>query len=191
MAYMITELRGRCNAGTADYSVAGVSYFTDDQLQDVLDSTMTERYQVLLTPMPEIVAGTYVYKKYPVPADVGEWVEDNISGTDFGRLYELNGTAASGATANWKQRRITFSADQQGKEYYLDVRTFNVDAATAKVWRQKAAFLANMVDWESDNHKIKAGQEYEHCIKMAEQYEKKKGITVGRTFRADQNPAGW
>ena len=33
MANLITEMRVLCQAGTADYSVAGVAYFSDDQIQ--------------------------------------------------------------------------------------------------------------------------------------------------------------
>ena len=37
MANLIIRLRGMVQSGTADYTVAGSAYWTDDQLQDGLD----------------------------------------------------------------------------------------------------------------------------------------------------------
>ena len=57
MSALLTEFRGLAEAGTSEYSVAGPSYWSDDQLQDVLD---IHRRDVIFEPLqmyPVQIAG--------------------------------------------------------------------------------------------------------------------------------------
>lgn len=182
MANLIQELRAAANVGTDEYSVDGVTYWTDDQLQTRLDKTQETHVRLLLQERP-VYTGDWEYYEYLIPA--GPHFEQ--SGTDSGWVVRdsLGGTV-TGYTVNYAARKITFSADQEGASYYLDCRTYNLNAAAADVWEWKAAHVAAAFDWSSDNHSVKASQEYEHCMAQAAKFRGRAGIKSSKMFRTDE-----
>ena len=70
MATLIAELRRRTNAGTAEATVNGTAYWTDDQLQSVLDTRRSVLKFLPIHAMPKASAGSYIYKEYPFPMGV-------------------------------------------------------------------------------------------------------------------------
>jgi hypothetical protein len=95
--------------------------------------------------------------------------------------------SASGYAVNYDAKRVTFTANQNGQPRYIDLNTYNIYRAAANVWLQKAAFVSPNYDFKTDNHDLKASQEYEMCMKQAERFAKLAGSSIGRFVRVDEN----
>jgi hypothetical protein len=199
MATIIGELRAMCNAGTADYTVAGSAYFSDDSLQQELDKTQRYYRYVHLNEMPKIINAVYQWFDYEIPPELGQYIEEDQAGSGWCVRDMAGGSvAASGYTVNYQARRITFTANQGGSAYYIDAQVYEINAAAAAIWRKKYSFeLATGYDWSSDNHSVKRSQKADNCLKMAEFFESKArpnltGIAQSTTFvRSDENNAPW
>lgn len=188
MSNLISQLRAMCSAGSADTTLAGVTYWTDDQLQTELDATQVYRTGVALVPVEIFESGTWRWYDYLIPDTVGAAIEEAGTGSPF-KIKDSTGAtvSASGYSVNYRARRITFTADQQNQPRYLDVAYYNLNLAAASVWNQKAAFVAANFDFETDNQNLKSSQEYRQCKDMAKYYRGKAGVKVGRFVRSDEN----
>ena len=130
MSNLIKALRAATAVGTSDYTINSVSYWTDDQLQEMLDRYQEQHVHINLTPKP-MYTGDWEYYDYLIPQ--GRNFEE--SGTDSGwAVRNSAGGTVTGYTVNYPARKITFTADQAGKAYYLDCRTYNLQLAAADVW---------------------------------------------------------
>ena len=188
MADLISQVRGLTYAGTADFTLGTVVYWSDDHIQRALDRTRRDIYQVELEQWPTLgTAGTYEYYEYRAPYGNLE------SGSAVFLLRTFNGaTAGTALTVDYDAGIITFTADQLGTEYMLTARTYDLNAAAADVWRGKAANSANYFDFKTDNHDIKKSQFHAHCLEMAAYFQ---GLSPTQSFsvttitRSDVNPA--
>jgi hypothetical protein len=164
MTAVINQLRGYCEAGTADYTVAGTAYWSDDQLQMALDYN---RVDVRHAPMAAIPAiGT---------ANATTWTEYQIGWRDLESDPVIqdgdgNTVGTAGYTFNSQLGIATFTSDQGGSIRYLTGHSFNVPAAAAYVWNSKAAHYAVAVDVSTDNMSVKRSQLIDHCKQMAQVY---------------------
>jgi hypothetical protein len=166
MTDLILSLRGMTSAGTADYSIVGVAFWSDDQLQMVLDR---HRLHVYHEPLDVVQnwdgGGSVSYTDYysgrqNLEADA--FLEDSL-GADVGTaLY----------TADYNTGRFVFAADTAGTAYYLTGKAYDLNGAAADVWRQKAAHLAasGSFDWSSDNMSMKRSQQVAQAREMAAWY---------------------
>jgi hypothetical protein len=185
---LITELRGLCEAGTADYSIANASYWTDDHLQDVLDLHRLDVVFQQLQPQPTYgtTNGTLIYNTYK--SSYG-YYEATTGGTAV--FYVQDGTgavqSASTYTPDYRRGVVTFAADTSGTTYYVTGRSYDLDAAAADVWRRKASHYASSFDFSTDNHSISRSQLYQHAMEMASIFEGKSGdaVSVVNLFRGD------
>lgn len=184
MTTLITRLRGMTNAGTADATVAGETYWSDEHLQDVLDAHRMDHNRTQLSPEPEWVNGTLLYHDYYAPA--GNF-EEAASGTQYWRVEDGEGYVAGTATYSVDYARgvVRFAADTNGTAYYLRGRSYNLNGAAAAVWERKAGFYAAMYDVSTDNHRLNRSQLIKHCLAMAAEYEARGGIHSSRVVRAD------
>ena len=171
MTTLITTLRGWCDAGTAEYTLAGESYWSDDHLQDTLDQHRMDYRRISMVPEAEYDdGGTAHYYSYYFPG--GYW-EGTASGTPAFELENSVGSAiTTGFSVDLLAGHIRFTADQGGTIYYLSGRKFDVYRAAGQVWRQKAAHVASKFDVNSDNHRLSRSQVMRHYLSMAEHYEK-------------------
>lgn len=184
MTNLIARLRAMTHAGPDDYSLADTTFWTDTHLQALLDRTRCTRTGVPLDPLPIIENGTVRVYEYGFP--FGRHFEEAGPGSGWA-VRDARGQAVLEAlyTVNYEARRITFEADQACAAYFLDVRTYNLNATAADVWDQKAAFVAASLDWEGDNHAVRASQEYAHCMAMATHFRQLAGVKVSRLLRVD------
>lgn len=189
MAWLITEARKHANAGTADHTLAGTGYWTDDQIQDVFDQRRTIIKQALLTGLEDFADNDTTYTQYPY-GHIAKWVEGTATGWS---LLDSDGNAAPDYTVELQASLITFDADTAGSAYYLNTNCYPLYQVVADIWRQKASFYENSVDWSSDNHSIKASQQRDHALAMAAKYDAKDGgaVTFGRFVRVDEGYGGW
>ena len=165
MSDLITTLRGMTNAGTADYSVGTVTYWTDDQLQSALDRYRLDVVRLPVSPAVEYDSGTVSYTRYDTKVMYWE------GGPAF-ELQDSTGNAVGTALYTFDAERgvITFSATTTGVDYYACGQVYDVDGAAADVWEKKAASVTDMVNFSTDNHRIDRGALMTNYMRMAQQY---------------------
>jgi hypothetical protein len=169
MTTLITDLRGMADVGTAEFSAGGVTWFTDDQLEDVLDRHAHHYTRHRLEALPENIGGTTVYYRYGLPTPS---LEGTASGTAVWRLENSAGSAFSAAafSIDHNLQIITMAANQAGSALYLTARGYGLNAAAADVWGRKAAFYANRYDVKTDNHDLKRSQLIASAFAMKKHY---------------------
>lgn len=183
----ISQLRQMCQAGTADYTVAGTTFWTDDQIQGILDAYRSDFKETLTIKASYAGAGTTEYRNYYFYTSEGYAVEEATSGSDAWRVETTNGAEIGTAnyTANYSAGHLLFSADQGGSVYVLRGRRYDVFRAAAQLCKRKAASYAADFDIQSDNHDLKRSQRVKHFTDLAKQYESLAPATMARLIRTD------
>ncbi len=185
MADLISRLRDMVSAGSADYTVGTATYWTDDQLQQALDAHRREVFDETLSKIPQVnAAGSTVYTEYR-----SAWsdFESTDGGTAIFYLRDSTGARAGTAsyTVDYRSGRITFSSDTLGSAYYLTGRSYDLNAAAADIWEQKAAHVANRFDFEADGGRYSVSKLVEQYERQAQRFRAKSGPVVGRMIRDD------
>ena len=174
MAYLIEELRGMGNAGTADFTVGTVSYWSDDQLQNILDRRRYDVYREELQMIPKhIGSGTVEYYEH---MSRYEMFEETSGGSAIFYIENSIGTDQGTAlwTADYRAGKVTFLANTDGTAYYLTGRVFDLNGAAADVWRKKAVQVAassSGFDWSTDNMSMKRSQQVSQARDMVGYYD--------------------
>lgn len=185
MTDLIKHARRLAAAGTADFTTGwGETLFGDEHIQAALDDHRLDLNRVPLKPEPELTGGASLYKDYYAPAGNLE----AFSGDEAVFVVEDgDGNAAGTAsyTVDYQRGVVRFSADQGGTSYYLRARSYNLNAAAADLWRQKAAQYAERFDVKTDNHSLSRSQLIDHCLKMAAKFDMASGIQSVEMQRTD------
>ena len=177
MSDLVQTVRELSNAGTGEFTVGTVSYFSDDHIQTVLDNHRRDLQYDTMEVYPEQGVGSILYREFRT--------EPNLeSGTVFYLQYS-GGTAVGTSlySVDYTRGVINFTNDTRGTAFYVTARTYDINAAAADIWRKKASNVANQVDWSSDNHSIKGNQVYSSYMKQAEYFQglaHKESITIYR-----------
>ena len=170
MAYIIDELRGMCEAGTADYTVAGSAYWTDDQLQTILDDNVINFKFEECDQVPDYSDVDYavhyiVYMQYRAPFPFLE-ADPTVSA-----LKDITGgTVTSAFAINYRTGQIDFTNDQRGTVYFMSGRSYDINAAAVQVWEQKAAHYAGFYNFSTDTHNLQREVLMKHCLTMADRF---------------------
>ncbi len=180
MSTVIADLRADAQAGTADFTIGSTAYWSDDQLQAILDANRTDFSHEALISEWDYSAGTIVYKRYYLPfknveAGTALVIEDGL------------GVAVGTAnyTVDYNANTVTFAADTGGSALYATGRSYNRNRAAADVWRRKAAYYGTRPDFSTDNHSVKFGAVAQMCLNMAAQFEAQSGQTIVTAYRSD------
>ena len=183
MSDIIAEVRAMCDAGADDYQIAGVPYWTDAQLQKILDAHRTDLKWVEMYPIQE---GSGDWLEYPVGYSN---LEQTTGGTAIFFVQDTNGDTVSSAnyTVDYDRGLVTFTADTDGVPYYVTGRAYDLNAAAADVWRRKQSHYHSAVNFSSDNHRVDNEKLYEHAKEMCEYYESlgKSGLVTMELYRGD------
>jgi hypothetical protein len=196
MTAIIEELRGLCEAGSAEYTLGTTVYWGDDVLQDMLDSNRIDLIHEQLIPRPIVVGGTvsapirypyYQFKKFETGY---AFLENTTGGTDV--FYLQDGTGSTLGTALWSAdyRRgiVNFVNDTLGTAIYYTGSAYDLNATASDVWRNKAAHYApSSFNFSTDNHSISRAQVYEHAVEMTKFFENISGNSIQtlQRFRSD------
>ena len=169
MTQLISTLRDMGVAGTADYTLGTVTYWTDVQLQTVLDKHKLTVVREKLTPVESYNAGTVVYMEYR--SQYG-YYEETSGGTAIFEIEDASGVTfgTTNWTADYTNGIISFTANTAGTSYYLNGVSYDINRAASDVWRTKSGHHASGVDFSTDNMSVKRGQLMKNDIKMAEYY---------------------
>lgn len=166
----------------------GTAIWTDAQAQQILDQHRRDFYQEALTVTPvEIATGTVAYHVY---MSAYSNLEEAASGTTAWRVYTSNGTEQGTAlyTPDYINGIVRFSADQGGTAYYLDGRSYDLHGAAADAWRERAADTAAYYSFGADGASYSRSHWFEHCMKMADHYDRQAWATQVTFTRGDVTP---
>jgi len=185
MATLIARLRSMCEAGTADYAVAGTTYWSDDELQAILDSHRMEITRENLVSRSEYVSsGSAVYKDY---FSAFRNFEEASGGSAVWDVEDGDGDSIGTAnySVNYDAGHLRFTSDTLNASYYLTARSYNINRAAAEVWQRKAAHYASSYDFAADGARFDRSQMHAHALDMVKHFKNAGGIAIGRLVRTD------
>lgn len=167
MMNLVERLRALTNAGTADFTIAGQSYFSDDHLQDVLDGNVTLVEDYPLEWIPDTIGGGSIEWHRAKVGDYRDF-EEAASGTTQWIIRDATGTQQGTAnyTPNYIDGQIRFTADQGGTIYYLTARSYDLYSAAADVWLRRQAYYSDWVHIASDGQQFSWQHAFEHAVTM-------------------------
>lgn len=185
MQTIILALRELTDANAGDVEVNGIPYWTDEQLQTVLDQFRTDVIDVPLRSVAMNEAGVTVFKRYYIPTIVGRWIENDDGTNQIFSVVDTSGNLAPAYTYDSGSRLITFTVSTNGLSYFLRCRFYDIYAAASDVWYKKASQRTALIDWKAGGQSLSEDQEYQHCLERGQFYSTKHGITVIRLKRGD------
>ena len=184
MQTLIDTVRGYANAAPDEWTVTTdtsyTEYWSDEEIQRVLDRHKREYIHVPLEPVTSYSGGSAVVLQYLTEID-------NIEGGTLFSVEDTSGTV-SGYTADYTRGIVTFSTDQSGKSFYWSGFAYDLDAAAADIWRMKASHVAGLVDFSTDGHSVKRSQQAQAYLNMAGYYQQRsasEGVTTAKIVRDD------
>lgn len=173
MTNLIKRLRGMTEAGTADYSVAGVDYWSNEEVQRVLDNHRNDIFREQLLQIKTYADGGSIdYFEYR--SGFNDY-EETTGGTAIFFVELSTGEAAGTAdySVDYQLGIVTFGADQGGTAWFLTGRSYNLNTAAADIWRQKAAHLAQTaMNFKTDGHSFNRNELVKNALQMAEEYDR-------------------
>jgi len=180
MANVIANLRLDAQASTADFSIGYTAYWSDNQLQGILDEHRLDFSHEALTPETDYSGGTIIYKRYYLPYR-------NLEGGTALTIENSAGVAVGTAlyTVDYNANVVTFANDTGGSAYYASGRSFDRNRAAADVWRRKAAYYGTRPDFSTDNHSVKFGAVAQMCLNMAASFDAQSGPVIVTAYRSD------
>ena len=177
MLTLIKRVRNLSDA-PATYTDTSTPYWSDNDIQNILDSNATFFVDDPLTWRPQTIGGGTV--NYYVAQSHYRDLEEATSGTARWIVRDSvgaeNGTA--NYTPNYRQGQLVWSADQGGTAYYLTGYSYDIHAAAADLWLER---LANFADWykfSADNQTFDRQQAYDHATKMEQRHRQLSGKNV-------------
>lgn len=173
MASFILELRRMTDASATEVKVNNVQYWTDDQLQSILDVYRHDILDLPLLPASQREAGKDVTYRYYIPDEVGSWIEYDPL---YFSVVDANGNAQSTYTFDNVNRYILFNSNTAGATMLLRCRFFDMRLAAARVWFDKAAHRTALIDWKAGGQNLNEDQEYQHCMAMFVAYSGNDGV---------------
>ena len=169
MATLISTVRDFAVSGTADYTLGTTVYWSDEQLQTVLDRHKLAVVREELVPIDSYNAGTVEYLEYR--SAYGNY-EETTGGTTIFEIENAAGTTVG--TASWSMDYangiLTFSADTSGSAYFINGTSYDIYRAAADVWRMKSGHHSSGVDFSTDNMTVKRSQMITNDMNMADYY---------------------
>jgi len=190
MADLIRQLRINGAAGATDENVNGILYWTDDQLEDILDRYSSDVNDIQLVTYSRMESGVTVWKTYYLPASVPLNLEGSATVGEF-TVVDTLGNVASGYTFDLARRRVDFAVNQNGKTYYVRARSFDLNRATSELWSKKASLRAELIDWKAGTYNLKEDQIYQHALQEAQRWAGKAGFNRVRLNRDDYANSIW
>ena len=185
MQTLIDTVRGYSNAAPDEWTVSTdtslVEYWSDEEIQRVLDRHKVEHIHELMDAQPTYESGTTIYKRYLLG------VANVESGTAVFKVEDVAGTV-SDYTADYTRGIVTFSTDQSGKSFYWSGFSYDLYAAAADIWRMKASHVAGLVDFSTDGHSIKRSQQAQAYLNMSQYFQSRsasEGVTTAKIVRDD------
>ena len=159
---------------------SGTTIFSDDRIQQILDSNSQYIYQDPLSFFPQKLNGSVIYTQY---FSEYQWLEGTASSSS--KIYNLNGTTVSNYSSDFVLGKFTFDGNTHGTVYYPDSRTYNFYKAVSDGWKEKASYYAGQFDFTVEGRSYKKSQVIQSCLSMAKEYAAKGSIIQHGLDRGD------
>lgn len=188
MTTLIQTVRGFAQAGTAEYTAGTVNYWSDDQIQEVLDRHRYEvRFDTLESFPVTTGGGTVQWFDYQ---SAYRWFESTDGGTVRFIVQDSTGSTITSYTAQPQRGLITFNSNTGGTVYNLTGFAYDVYGAAADIWTQKAAQYAVKIDFKTDNHEVRRSHIMQNIDSMIARYTSMSGVplqssNVATIYRGD------
>jgi hypothetical protein len=167
LAFLLTELR-RLIGDPADAS----QFWSDDDLQSVLDRHRQDYQDWELVAAPRIVNGSYSYRDFWARERLGNWESDATISDSQGTVIAHDEDASEPLLGHW------VFASSQTKTLYLTGKSFDLYSAAVEVLRSWAAREKLAYDFSTDNQSFKESQKVRALLDLASEFERK-GARVG------------
>lgn len=191
MANLVDRVRALVNVNTDDYTVYYTDYWTNDQMQDRLDSNATFLVDSPLVWRPQTITGSVT--TYLIAESLYRDFEELSSGAARWSIKDSTGgvVSTSDYTVNYRQGRVTFTSDQEGTNYYLTAYSYDVYAAAADIWGEKLANFADWYNFAADGGQYSRSQAFDHAEKMERLMRQKAGQNMVANAGGDVRTAAW
>lgn len=154
MADLIWRVRSMTNAGTAEYQVGTVNYWSDAHVQEVLDRHRMDLVRHRLSPEQTYTGGGSV--EYRIHRSAYGHLESGTALTIQDSVGDTRGTATYGA--DYQGGVFEFAADQAGTALYLTARSYDVHAAAGELLEEWASAEARRFDFAADGQSFARSQ---------------------------------
>lgn len=158
----------------------GQGIFSDERIQQILDSNSTYLYQAPLAVIPQRSNGSLIYQQYVTDRT---WLEGTATSTN--KIYDANGSVVTNYTSDFINGKFTFSSDTRGTPYYLDGRSYNFFKAVSEGWYSKAAHYSTQFDFTVEGRSYKKSQIIQQCTDLAKQFAARGQATLHSIDRGD------
>lgn len=190
MADIIARVRAMGEAGTADYAVAGHTYWIDSDIQAIADRHRVWMHAVNLTAEPQYIGGTTYYYRYRFPTELrpdAYGVEGTAGGTPVFRVDDSTGALIAGTAYTFGPDAldVVFAADQGGSARFWTGFVYDLNAIAHEVWTRKAGHAWSAVNFSADGHRFDRGALHANCLRMAELFASANGVQTTRMVRRD------
>ena len=194
MSAVVEELRQKTEAGNDDYEIAEKSYWSDNDLEAVLDGQRNYHAGISLVAKGVPVENDTQYYRYEFPPEFSQLaVEGTAEGTAYFNVLLSTGAAvAAGGTPDWtfspSDKAITFDRDTEGTAYYWSGYSYNINEAAREVWTKKAAHAWTAINFAADGARFDREALHKHCLTMADLMVEVQGISMSTMERTDLQP---
>ena len=141
------------------------SVWTDLQAQEILDLRRRDVFGLALRPVEQYIDGAYETLVYAI--GLTDLEEADSEDATVWRLYDEDGADVTPASIDYAAGLVRFSTDQEGAGLFLDCRSYDLRAAAADAWRERAAGRASGYDFGADGAQYSRSQWFRHCMEMA------------------------
>lgn len=159
---------------------SGTAIFSDDRIQQILDSNSEYFTQNQLFSHPQHLNGSVVYYDYSIDK---VWLEGTA--TTSNKIFNLNGSVVTNYTSDFVNGRFIFDVNTRGTAYYMTGRSFNFFAAVSQGWKEKAAYYATQFDFKVEGRDYKKSQVIQQCKEMANLYSSQASVVQHNLDRGD------
>ncbi len=162
------------------------AFFTDDDLQDILDRHRIPWRQWELTPEATFTqGGIYNYTDYWARGEggtvaIGDWEQGYV--LQWGDWRTLTPATADENTGHW-----TFALEPPGQvpPVFITGYSYDLAGAAAECWDAKAAAFAPKFDASSQGMNARRSQIYDHCCDQAEKWRMRMEPEIAQLVRTD------
>lgn len=159
---------------------SGTAIFSDDRIQQLLDSNSNYFFEAQLYSVPQRYHGSIIYQQY---LSDYHWLEGTASSTS--KIYNANGTVVTNYTSDFINGKFTFNSNTLGTVYYMDGRTYNFFKAVSEGWKEKASYYATQFDFTVEGRSYKKSQIVKSCMDMSKEFESKSAPVFHTIDRGD------
>ena len=176
MQTIVNKLR-EMTAAAYDEEFGGVRFWSDDQLQDILDQHKRITHYPLISAPYTVTDGQELGRHTWTPRNARERYEESET-----TVFDINGGSdlvdAGTASIDYETRLVTYLTayleDAATNTHEIVLTSYNMNDAASEVWESKAAQRHEYIRTKAGAHTLDLQQDYEHCLAMANRFRNRK-----------------